>query len=57
MQVAGQFFEHLNRLTTAINEVKNIVETEMYGMDPGDTLVVPRLLLPLRIEFPVQALQ
>ena len=55
--MASKIFEHLNKLTEAINEVKTTVEDETYGMDPGDTLVVPLLLPPLKMELKVEALE
>ena len=45
MQVANKIAEHVNKITDAINEVKTIVEAETYGVDLGDTLAVPLLLL------------
>ena len=57
MQVASQITEHINKLTEAIIETKTTIEDETYGMDPEDTLVAPLMLSPLKMEFPVQALQ
>ena len=48
--------EHLNKITEATNEVKTTIETETYGMDPRDTLAMPMLLLPLKMELKVWAL-
>ena len=51
MQVANNLTEHVKKLTEAINEVKNTVEADTYGIDPGDTLVPPLLFLPLKLDL------
>ena len=45
----------VNRLVQAITEVRDTMQAETYGVHPADTLAMPVLLPPLRIEMPAHA--
>ena len=51
MQVANKIIEHVNKLTYSLNEVKTIVEAMTYGIDLRDTLAVPLLFPPPKLEL------
>ena len=44
-----------NQLAETIIEVRNTMQDETYGVDQTDTLPMPVLLPPLRIEMPAHA--
>ena len=44
----------VNQLAKIVTEVHDAMQDETYGVDPANTLAMPVLLPPLRIEMPVQ---
>ena len=53
----GQVTEHLNKLTEAINDVKDIFEPKTYAMDPNVPLVTPELVPPIKVEIHGRAME
>ena len=43
-----------NRLENTVAKVHDTIQDETYGVDPKGTLATPVMLLPLRIEMPMQ---
>ena len=48
---------HVNRITESINEVRGTVEAEMHAADPMDTLEMPILFPPLKVEIRAHILE
>ena len=48
---------HVNKLIEAINQVWGKVEAETHGDDPTDTLEIPILFPPLKVDLVVHVLE
>ena len=57
VSIANQVQGHLNKLTTAINDIKDTVEVETYGVDPNVPLVTPMLVPAIKVLIQKQALE
>ena len=49
VKIASQVQDHLNKLTVAINDIKDTVEAKTYGIDPSVPLVTPTLVPPIKV--------
>ena len=54
--ITAQVQTHLNQLTTTINEVKHMVETKAYRIDPNIPLLTPPWEPPIKVLIQTQAL-
>ena len=49
MSIATQVQDHFNKLTVSINDIKDIVEAETYGIDPSMPLFTLKLVPPIKV--------
>ena len=49
VSIATQVQDHLNKFTVAINDIKDTVEAETYGVDPSMPLVTPTVFPPIKV--------
>ena len=57
VSIATQVQDHLNKLTTNINDIKDTMEAETYGVDPNVPLVTPALVSLIKVLIQKQALE
>ena len=49
MSIATQVQDHLNKLTVAINDIKDTVEAKTYGFGPSVPLITPMLVPSIKV--------
>ena len=57
VSIATQVQDHLNKLTVAINDIKDTMEAETYGTDPSMPLVTLTLVPLIKVLIQMQALE